>query len=82
VRSKAPSNDSFSKPDWFTSLKHQTYQLAKVTCKEMITHLWTRFGLIDEIDMVENRKQLEIPWDPALPIDTLFARLLYLLLHD
>jgi hypothetical protein len=41
----------------------------------MITHLWTRFGLIDEIDMDENRKQLEIPWDPALPIDTLFARL-------
>jgi hypothetical protein len=62
-------------PDWFTSLEHETYQLAKVTCKQMITHLWTRFGLNDESDLDENRKQLEVPWDAALPIDTLFARM-------
>jgi hypothetical protein len=29
-------------PDLFTALKHETYHLAKVTCKQMITHLWTR----------------------------------------
>jgi hypothetical protein len=27
--------------DWFTAHKHEAYQLAKVTCKQMITNLWT-----------------------------------------
>jgi hypothetical protein len=62
-------------PDWFTALEHETYQLAKVTCKEMITHLWARFGRIDERDLQENRERLAVPWDASQPIDTLFARI-------
>jgi hypothetical protein len=39
----------------------------------MITHLWARFGRIDERDLQENRERLAVPWDASQPIDTLFA---------
>jgi hypothetical protein len=60
-------------PDLFTALEHETYQLAKVTFKEMITHLWARFGRIDERELQENCERLTVPWDASQPIDTLFA---------
>jgi hypothetical protein len=59
-------------PDWFTALNVSTRQ---VPCKEMITHLWTRFGRIEERDMHEYREQPTVLWDPAQPINILFAQL-------
>jgi hypothetical protein len=37
--------------DWFSSLMHPTHRLALVTCRQMITHLWENFGVIDELDL-------------------------------
>jgi hypothetical protein len=59
--------------DWFTS--HPTHRLALVTRRQMITHLWENFGIIDELDLIENEEKLVLPWHPETSIEALFARL-------
>jgi hypothetical protein len=61
--------------DWFTSLMHPNHRLALVTCRQMITHLWENFGIIDELDLIENTEKLSLPWHPETSIEALFARL-------
>jgi hypothetical protein len=61
--------------DWFSSLMHPTHRLALVTCRQMITHLWENFGIIDELDLIDNAEKLVLPWHPETSIVALFARL-------
>jgi hypothetical protein len=61
--------------DWFSSLMHPTHRLALVTCRQMITHLWENFGVIDDLDLIDNTDKLSLPRHPETSIEALFARL-------
>ena len=54
------------------SLEHDLHGYATVTCEEILTHLTTNYGTIRAEHISENLTNLNRPWDPNSPIETVF----------
>ncbi len=60
--------------DYLDSLADELHGYATVSTQEMLTHLETTYGDIDEDALAENLARMEEPWDPKFPIETIFTR--------
>ena len=48
---------------------------ATVTPKELLNHLWSTYGEIDETDRTKNEERMKAPWSPPTPVEELFKQL-------
>ncbi len=60
--------------DYLDTLADELHGYATVTTQEMITHLETTYGDINEDALAENLTRMEEAWDPKYPIETIFTR--------
>ena len=55
-------------------LNHPQLGTANATPQTIMNHLLPNYGEIKNSDLLENRKALELPWNPDTPIEDVFAR--------
>ena len=60
---------------YITDLEDDLTGYAKVSPLELMTHLWTSYGTVDDADHAANEEAMKKPWAPPEPIDTLFEQL-------
>jgi hypothetical protein len=56
-------------------LKHTTTRYATITPLQLLTHLWTTYGTIDQSDQTANEKRMRTQWNPPEVIESLFEQL-------
>lgn len=56
-------------------LKHTITRYAMVTPLQLLTHLWTTYGTIDQSDQTANEKRMRAQWNPPEVIESLFEQL-------
>lgn len=61
--------------DYLRELADPELGLGSVTCLEILTHLWTTWGTITQIELDANALRMATPWHPPTPIDKLFTQL-------
>ena len=49
-------------------------ELANTTVPEIFTYLFLHYGKITADDLTQNEKEMEAPWSPSTPIQSLFAQ--------
>ena len=42
-----------------------------VTPNELLKHLWSNYGKIDQGDLSANEDRMKMPWTPPIPIEIL-----------
>ena len=42
---------------------------------QMITHLYTNYGIITAVDIIENEKRMDTPYDPSIAIKSYFDQI-------
>ena len=57
------------------ALKDPVTNYVLVTPLELMTHLWTTYGTIDQGDLSANKERTKAPWLPPTPIETLFKQM-------
>ena len=57
------------------ALKDPVTNYVLVTPLELMTHLWTTYGTIDQGDLSANEERMKAPWSPPTPIETLFKQM-------
>ena len=63
-------------PDYaIRTLHDENFGYAAVTPEQLLTHLITTYGTIDEEDMAKNIEQCKTLWDPTTTIETMFSKL-------
>ena len=60
---------------YITDLEDDLTGYAKVSPLELMTHLWTSYGTVDDADHAANEEAMKKPWTPPEPIATLFDQL-------
>ena len=60
---------------YVSKLKHPRTKYATVAPLELLTHLWTTYGTIDQSDQSANELRMKAPWNPPTAIETLFEQL-------
>jgi hypothetical protein len=60
---------------YIEKLSHPTLSLSRVTTLQMLTHLWTTYGQINHVDLLENDERMTAPWNPDDGIDALFTQI-------
>jgi hypothetical protein len=60
---------------YINKLKNEITEYATVTPLELMTHLWEKYGEIDESDRTENELRMKAAWMPPSPIEDLFKQL-------
>jgi hypothetical protein len=56
-------------------LKHTITRYAAITPLQLLTHLWTTYGTIDQSDQTANEKRMRTQWNPPEVIESLFEQL-------
>ena len=46
-----------------------------ITTLQMLTHLYDNYGIITAVDIENNDEEMRIPYNPALPIESLFHQI-------
>ena len=62
-------------PDYLRGLTDPELGLGSVSCLTILTHLWSTWGAITQIDLDANVLRMHTPWNPPTPIDKLFTQL-------
>ena len=60
---------------YITKLKHPCTKYATITPLQLLTHLWSTYGKIDQSDQSANEQRMKSPWNPPATIETLFEQL-------
>jgi hypothetical protein len=60
---------------YIEQLKKPRTGFSKVTALELLDHLWTTYGNIDDLDLTENEARMKAPWNEPTPIEDLFKQL-------
>jgi hypothetical protein len=60
--------------NYVMALHDPTMGFSLVTTLQLLTHLWINFGKITNEEALANMATLDAPWNPATPIEDLFAR--------
>jgi len=58
---------------YLKELEDDMHGFAHLTPLQVLQHMKTTYGSITPQDLEHNLKELEAPWDPATPLETLFA---------
>jgi hypothetical protein len=61
--------------DYLRELADPELGLGGVSCLAILTHLWTTWGTITQIELDANALRMAAPWNPPTPIDKLFTQL-------
>jgi hypothetical protein len=56
-------------------LKNHRTLFATVTPLQILTHLWTTYGKVDQTDQTANEQRMRAQWNPPSAIETLFEQL-------
>jgi hypothetical protein len=64
-------------PDIFLMIADATYKFANVTAAQMLEHLVTTYGTINEDDLTTNLENCKAAWDPNTPIESVIANTNY-----
>lgn len=62
--------------DYICSLEDPNFGFAQVTTRQLIEHLDTAYGQVDQDALDVNRAELELPWEPTESIEPLYKRLI------
>ncbi|CAB9524327.1 hypothetical protein SEMRO_1524_G279590.1 [Seminavis robusta] len=63
-------------PDTFTNtLKNDLFGYTNVTVLQILDHLDTAYGSVDQADLKDNIKRMEAEWSPNQPIEELFNQI-------
>ena len=62
-------------PTYIRALSHDTLGFGKVTCLQLLTHLWKSYGVIKQDELNENYARMNTAWNPPTPIEDLFTQL-------
>ena len=62
-------------PVFLSPLVDQIKSFRQVYALTMLHHIFSRYGVIDEIDLEENTVKMVGPYDPAEPLDRLIGQL-------
>ena len=60
---------------YITDLEDPSTQFLLVSPLQILNHLWTNFGEIDESDLRENEVRMKAAWNPPTPIQDLFKQM-------
>ena len=60
---------------YISKLKHAKTKYALVTPLELLNHLHTTYGTVDDHDKTENEERMKQTWCPPTPIEKLFTQL-------
>ena len=56
-------------------LNDRTYGFSNVSCLQLLSYLKSEYGKISIADMAENAVRMSAPWQPPVPIQSLFKQL-------
>jgi hypothetical protein len=62
-------------PNYIHALHDVHVSFGNITCRQLLTHLWTNYGTIKQEELEENTKRMNKPWNPPTPIEALFKQL-------
>jgi hypothetical protein len=57
------------------ALGHPIFEFSTVTCLDLLSHLWTKYGTIKPADLQNNLQSMYTPWNTAEPLETVFLQL-------
>ena len=60
---------------YLLAIKHPRTGFSNLTTLQMMTHLWTTYGTIEETDLNNNLIQMATAWHPTNPIESLFKQI-------
>jgi hypothetical protein len=60
--------------DFLSTLRHELTGFNQVTALQMVTHLYTTYGYIDEVDIEDNLVAMMKLYDPEKPLATLTSQ--------
>ena len=63
-------------PVYIAALAHEQTGYANVMIPQILDHLETNYGTINQDDLTQNALELEAEWDPETPIETVFTKVL------
>jgi hypothetical protein len=58
---------------YLDALSHPDFGYANVSPRQLLTHLVTTCGQITTMDLRDNLQRIKSPWNPDLPIETVFS---------
>ena len=60
---------------YFCGLRDRHTGFTGIIYMEMITHLQTNYGIITHVDIMENEKHMDAPYDPSITIELYFNKI-------
>ena len=57
------------------ALKHATLGYGTSTTLQLLTHLWTTYGVVDDDMLAANLVTIATPWAPPTPIETFISQI-------
>jgi hypothetical protein len=57
------------------ALEDDSIGFANVTCRDLLTHLYSEYGTISLSDRDNNQRRMNAPWNPPTPISELFKQI-------
>ena len=60
---------------YFRGLRDRHTGFTSITYMVMITHLYTNYGIITAVDIMENEKRMDTPYDPSIAIESYFDQI-------
>ena len=60
---------------YFRGLRDRHTGFTSITYMQMITHLYTNYGIITAVDIMENEKRMDAPYDPSVAIESYFDQI-------
>ena len=61
--------------DYILALENSDMGFGHVTTLQLLTHLWAKYGIINEADLDANLARLATPWHPPTPIERFFDQI-------
>jgi hypothetical protein len=57
------------------ALAHPMFEFSNVTCLDLLSHLWTKYGTIKPAELQKNFQSMYTPWNTTEPIESVFLQL-------
>ena len=66
--------DAF-KEIYFSGLRNRHTGFTGISYMNMVTHLYTKYGIISAVDIMENEKPMDTLYDPSIAIEAFFEQI-------
>ncbi|EEC45165.1 predicted protein [Phaeodactylum tricornutum CCAP 1055/1] len=57
------------------ALAHPMFEFSNVTCLDLLSHLWTKYGTIKPAELQKNFQSMYTPWNTTEPLESVFLQL-------